>query len=96
MAVNPLKLKPSDLLRMLNSTPLGTVASDRMLRRHRDAAGFRISDDGGQTINMFKYAAWLTARRLERDASPPRTYEGKKEAVRNRNIALALAGRDIG
>ena len=96
MAVNPLKLKPSDLLRMLNSTPLGTVASDRMLRRHRDAAGFRISDDGGQTINMFKYAAWLTARRLERDASPPRTYESKKEAVRNRNIALALAGRDIG
>ena len=96
MAVNPLRLKPSDLLRMLNSTPLGTVASDRLLRRHRDAAGFRISDDGGQTVNMFKYAAWLTARRLERDANPPRTYAGKKEAVRNRNIALALAGRDIG
>ena len=96
MAVNPLRLKPSDLLRMLNSTPLGTVASDRLLRRHRDAAGFRISDDGGQTVNMFKYAAWLTARRLERDANPPQTYAGKKEAVRNRNIALALAGRDIG
>ena len=30
------------------------------------------------------------------EANPPQTYEEKKAAVRNRNIALALAGRDIG
>ena len=96
MAINPLKFRPADLLRLLNSTPVGTVANERLLRRHRDAAGLKISDDAGQTVNLFKYAAWLTNRWLDREANPPRTYEEKKEAVRNRNIALALAGRDIG
>lgn len=96
MAVNPLRLKPTEILRLLNSTPVGTVANERLLRRHRDAAGMNISDDAGQTVNIFKYAAWLTRRWLERDENPPQTYDGKKEAVRNRNIALALAGRDIG
>ena len=96
MAVNPLRFKPTEILRLLNSTPVGTVANERLLRRHRDAAGMNISDDAGQTVNIFKYAAWLTRRWLERDENPPQTYDGKKEAVRNRNIALALAGRDIG
>ena len=96
MAVNPIRFKPTEILRLLNSTPVGTVANERLLRRHRDAAGMNISDDAGQTVNIFKYAAWLTRRWLERDENPPQTYDGKKEAVRNRNIALALAGRDIG
>lgn len=96
MAINPTRLRPSDVVRLVNSTPVGPVLIDRQLRRHRDRAGFRVTDDGGQTVNIFKYAAWLSDIWFETDANPPQTYEAKKAAVRNRNIALALAGRDIG
>ena len=96
MAMNPAKLRPTDVVRLINSTPVGPVLNDRQLRRHRDRAGFRVTDDGGQTINLFKYAAWLSGIWFDRAANPPQTYEEKKAAVRNRNIALALAGRDIG
>ena len=72
MAVNPIRFKPTEILRLLNSTPVGTVANERLLRRHRDAAGMNISDDAGQTVNIFKYAAWLTRRWLERDENPRR------------------------
>ena len=96
MAINPTRLRPSDVVRLVNSTPVGPVLIDRQLRRHRDRAGFRVTDDGGQTVNIFKYAAWLSDLWLEMEANPPQTYEEKKAAVRNRNIALALAGRDIG
>jgi len=96
MAINPTRLRPSDVVRLVNSTPVGPVLIDRQLRRHRDRAGFRVTDDGGQTVNIFKYAAWLSDIWFESEANPPQTYEEKKAAVRNRNIALALAGRDIG
>ena len=96
MAINPTRLRPSDVVRLVNSTPVGPVLIDRQLRRHRDRAGFRVTDDGGQSVNIFKYAAWLSDIWFETEANPPQTYEEKKAAVRNRNIALALAGRDIG
>ena len=35
MAIDPSKLKPSDVTRLLNSTSLGTVIDDRQLYRHR-------------------------------------------------------------
>ena len=96
MAMNPSKLKPIDIVRLVNSTQLQAVLNDRQLRRHRDRAGFRITDDGGQSLNLFKYAAWLREQLLVRETAPVQTYESKKAAVRNRNIALAIAGRDIG
>ena len=49
MAMNPSKLKPIDIVRLVNSTQLQAVLNDRQLRRHRDRAGFRITDDGGQS-----------------------------------------------
>ena len=96
MSMNPSKLKPIEIVRIVNTTPLMAVLNDRQLRRHRDRAGFRISDDGGQTINLFKYAAWLRAELMLRQSMTPLTYEEKKNAARNRNLALAMAGRDIG
>ena len=44
MASDPRKLKPSELCRLLNSTPIGEVLSDRQLHRHRMRAGNRIGD----------------------------------------------------
>jgi hypothetical protein len=94
--MNPTKLKPIEIVRIVNTTPLMAVLNDRQLRRHRDRAGFRISDDGGQTVNLFKYAAWLRAELMLRQSMTPLTYEEKKNAARNRNLAMAMAGRDIG
>jgi len=96
MAIDPSKLKPSDVTRLLNSTSLGTVIGDRQFYTHRQRAGFRISPDG-RTINLFKYLAWLVD---ERHGPQPeqntRDYEAMKEAARARNAALSAAGRDIG
>jgi len=96
MAMNPSRLKPIEIVRLVNSTPLCDVLNDRRLWRHRERAGFRITDDDGSTVNLFKYAAWLREQLHIRRSAANQTYEEKKNAVRNRNIALALAGRDIG
>lgn len=96
MAMNPSKIKPVEVVRLLNSTRQGEVLSESKMARHRNSAGFKISDDGGQTVNIFKYAAWLREKLLERQNNPPQSYEEKKAAARSRNIEMALAGRDIG
>ena len=91
--INPTQLKPSDLTRLLNSAGFGEVLNERTLRRHRNRAGYTIGD--ARTVDLFRYAAWLTHRYLE----PPkkeRTYEEMKEAARLRNAELARAGQDIG
>ena len=95
MAIDPRKLRPSDLCRLLNSTPLGEVISERQLYRHRSRAGFRIGD--GKTVDLLRYVAWFVherhALKPEPDGDP---YETLKDRARARNAALSLAGRDIG
>ena len=51
MAIDPRKLRPSQLVQLLNSTPLGEVANERTLYRHRARAGLRIGD--GKTVDPF-------------------------------------------
>lgn len=95
MAIDPRQLRPTQLARLLNSTPLGEVIGERQLHRHRTRAGFRIGD--GQTVDLFRYVAWLiqirNEPRPEGDADP---YETLKERARARNAAISSAGRDIG
>jgi len=95
VAIDPRHLRPADLARLLNSTPLGTVIDERQLYRHRMRAGFRIGD--GKHVDLFRYVAWLVdgrnQPRPEPDADP---YSTLKENARARNMALSLAGRDIG
>jgi hypothetical protein len=50
-------LRPADLARLLNSTPLGEVIGERMVYRHRTRAGSRITE--GRRINVVRYVAWL-------------------------------------
>ena len=96
MAIDIIKLKPSELIRLVNSTSQGAVLEDRDLYRHRQAAGFRISSDN-KTVNLLKYVAWLLDQRhdptLQESAG---SYEAMKEAARARNAALSVSGRDIG
>jgi len=92
---DPRKLRPSELCRMLNSTPLGEVISERQLYRHRTRAGMRIGD--ARYVDLLRYGAWLVETR---HAPAPETsgdpYEKLKERARARNVAIATAGRDIG
>ena len=95
MAADPRKLRPSDLCRLLNSTPLGEVINERQVYRHRSRAGLRIGDS--RTVDLLRYVAWLVELRHtpkpETDGDP---YENLKDRARARNVALAIAGRDIG
>lgn len=69
VAADPRNLKPGDLCRVLNSTPLGPVLDDRKLRGHRTRAGHRLGD--GKTIDLLRYAAWLHEQYRTTLASPP-------------------------
>ncbi|HRQ75579.1 MAG TPA: phage terminase large subunit family protein [Phycisphaerales bacterium] len=98
MAIDPRKLKPSELCRLLNSTPLGEVISERQLHRHRTRAGYRIGD--GRTVDLLRYAAWLASERHAPKAEPKDEgltgYDAERERQRARAAALSHSGRDIG
>ncbi len=96
MKIDPRKLRPSELVRLLNSTPLGEVVSERQLHRHRSRAGFRIGD--GRTVDLLRYVAWLALERHRPRAEPEGLagYEAHKERARQRNAEMSLSGRDIG
>lgn len=95
MATDPRKLRPSELCRLLNSTPLGEVINERQMHRHRSRAGMRIGD--GRHVDLLRYVAWLVqVRHQAKPKSEGDPYEQLKERARARNAALALAGRDIG
>ena len=63
MPIDPRRLRPSELARLLNSTPLGTVIDERQLYRHRTRAGYRVGD--GKHVDLFRYTAWLVSVRHE-------------------------------
>ncbi len=95
MATDPRKLRPSELCRLLNSTPLGEVINERQLHRHRTRAGMRIGD--ARFVDLLRYVAWLIeVRHAPREESEGDPYEKLKDRARARNVAIALAGRDIG
>ena len=92
---DPRKLRPSELCRLLNSTPLGEVLNERQLHRHRTRAGMRIGD--GRFVDLLRYTAWLIEQRHAPRPEPVGDpYEKLKDRARARNVALAIAGRDIG
>ena len=98
MAIDPRQLKPADICRLLNSTPLGEVISERQLHRHRTRAGYRIGD--GKTVDLFRYVAWLVTVRHAPKPEPKDEqltgYDAMRERARARNVALSLSGRNIG
>jgi hypothetical protein len=95
VATDPRRLRPSELCRLLNSTPLGEVISERQLYRHRTRAGLRIGD--ARHVDLLRYVAWLVSQRhAPKHAPEADPYEAVKERSRARNLALSLAGRDIG
>jgi hypothetical protein len=89
-AIDIRKLRPPDLCRLLNSTPLGEVIGEREIYRHRTRVGFRIGD--GRHIDLFRYAAWLLeVRHTPRPPGDADPYATLKKRSRARNAALSLA-----
>ena len=98
MAIDPRRLRPSELCRLLNSTPLGEVINERQLHRHRTRAGLRVGDE--RHVDLLAYVAWLAWHRHKpRQAPAGDPYETLKEKARARNAAIALTpshGRFVG
>ncbi len=91
--IDPRKLRPADLLRLVNAVGRGSVLSEFQLRRHRNAAGYTIGDT--RTVDLFRYAAWLTLEH-DRPRSEPLTYEQAKARQAERNADAVRAAQDIG
>ncbi|MBI5724827.1 MAG: phage terminase large subunit family protein [Planctomycetes bacterium] len=93
MAIDPQKISPTELVRLLNSTPLGMVTSVAKMHRQMNSAGLRIGD--GRTIHLVRYVAWMAIER-EKPKSPKLSV---REA-RARDLAAKNAARkesqDIG
>lgn len=95
LAIDVRKLKPSELIRLVNSTPLGEAITSRKLARFRDRAGLRIGDD--RSIDLLRFAAWLALeRRRGDDATGLAGYEAQRERSRQRQADMSRSGRDIG
>ena len=91
--INPRKLRPTDVLRLLNTTGHGAVLSETQLRRHRNRAGYAIGD--ARSVDLFRYAAWLTLQYLAPKPEPMDYAEAKRRQA-ERNAELVRAGQDIG
>lgn len=101
MAVDLRAIPPASLIRMLNSTRIGTVLTERQLYRHRMQAGMRIGD--GNHIHLLRYAAWLAEQLQERSRSTMATkqtqqqqYEQHRRRAAKRQADIAEAGQEIG
>ncbi len=96
MAVTNIQsLRPSELLRLVNSTRFGAVLTESQLRRHRNEAGFAIGDD--RTVNLIRYTAWLTTLypSAKRKTSADE-YNDKKRRMAERSSDMVRSAQDIG
>ncbi len=93
MAIDTRQLTPTELVRMLNSTPMGVVTSVAKVGRQMNTAGFRVGD--GKRINLLRYVAWLA-----REREKPRPPKLSVEEARTRDLVAKNAARreaqDIG
>src|ERR1041385_5815728 len=93
MPIDVNSLSPTELVRLLNSTPLGPVVDAAKVHRQMNAAGLRIGD--GRKINLVRYVGWL-ARERDRPKTPVTTYEEKLRKDLERKLLRSRHGRDIG
>ncbi len=99
MPIDPRRLRPTQLVQLLNSTPLREVISERQLHRHRSRAGLRIASAADpRCIDLLRYVGWLVIERHRPrpDREGLTGYEAHKDRVAQRNREMSLLGRDIG
>lgn len=91
MPIDIQRLTPTELVRLLNSTPQGTVISAPQLHRQMDRAGYRIGD--GRTINFLRYTSWL-AKEFHKGADRP-TYQDRMRRQAEREKFATMTASDI-
>ena len=104
MAINPSingnRLRPADLVKLLNSTDFGTVVSPAQVYRHFTQAGYRVASTAdNRCLNLYRYIAWLVDRKSSSEVSitvGPGGYDAHRAAAAQRQADQSLAGRDIG
>ncbi len=97
-AFNPRQLRPADLLRIVNAIDIPNADSltEFQLRRHRNRAGYSISDPSNpQSVDLFRYAAWLTLESVK-PMSGPLSYDEQKARQAERNAEAVRSAQDIG
>jgi len=103
MAIDPKQMTPTQLVRTLNSTPLGSVTSGAAIHRQMNEAGTRVGD--GKRVHLVRYVAWLArkvhmarkAKTAQTEAAPSNSgYESVRERSRARQAEISQSGRDIG
>ena len=87
------QLTPTELIRLVNSTPLGPVLSPTKVNRQMNQAGYRIGD--GKTIHLVKYVSWL-ARDLDRPREPKQSVGDARAAELAAKNAARRVAQDIG
>lgn len=97
--LDPQNLTPTQLVRLLNSTPLGAVTDASKLHRQLNEAGLRVTSPDGRRVNLVKYVTWLArqrdAQRNQEDAGGS-AYEARLRRDLERKLAASRIGRDIG
>ena len=91
-SIDPRRLRPADLLRLVNGTGVAHLPETR-LRRHRNRAGYTIGD--ARTVDLFKYAAWLTLEYCKPKGEAG-GYEQHKKRMAEQAAAEVRAAQDIG
>ncbi len=92
MAIDFTNLSQTDLLQLVNATPLGQVLTRSRLRRQMDAAALRIGD--GTRIHFVKYVRWLVMEH-ERPRAAPIDYMEARRRQAEKNRAATKASQDI-
>ena len=94
--IDPRKLRPADLLRLVNSTDRGSTLTEFQLRRHRNRAGYTIGDT--RTVDLLRYAAWLTLEYFSpsNPKTEPLSYAEQKARQAERNAEAVRIAQDIG
>ena len=94
--ITPSKMKPAEVVKLVNSTDFGTVISPAQVYRHFTEAGYRIaSSEDSRQINFYRYVAWLVDRKnTPNEASLD--YESVRADAARRSSERSLEGRDIG
>ena len=97
MPLNLSKVKPTEMVRLMNSTDLGTVVSSTQMYRHFDQGGYRVaSREDSRCMNFYSYVAWLVDRHNTPDEGEPQGYDAVRADAARRSSERSLEGRDIG
>ncbi len=84
--------RPTELIRLINKSGFGTVLTESRLKVHR---GRDVNSSDFRTVDLAKYAAWLTEE-FFREADGPLDYQEKKRRQAEKNAETVRTGQDIG